>query len=52
VLLPCTTDCESTPLTPKRASVDRKDPFKGYTPENIQFVAVVAKYGKNAFNDQ
>jgi hypothetical protein len=52
VLLPCTTDCESTPLTPKRAIVDRKDPSKGYTPDNIQFVAVVANYAKNAFTDQ
>jgi hypothetical protein len=52
VLLPCTTDYESTPLTPNRASVDRKDPFKGYIADNIQFVAVVANYAKNTFTEQ
>jgi hypothetical protein len=51
-LLPCVTDCEKAPLTPKRASVDRKDCSKGYTIDNIQFVAAIANFTKNAFTDQ
>lgn len=51
-LLPCVTDCENTPLTPRRASVDRKDCSKGYTVDNIQFVAAIANFTKNAFTDQ
>ncbi len=52
VLLPCTTDYESTPLTINRASVDRIDSAIGYTPDNIQFVAVIANYAKNAFTEE
>jgi YHS domain-containing protein len=52
VLLPCTTDYESTLLTTDRASVDRKDSSGGYTFDNIQFVAVIANYAKNAFTEQ
>ncbi|MEB3178939.1 MAG: hypothetical protein VKL59_07930 [Nostocaceae cyanobacterium] len=52
ILLPCTTDYESTPLTTNRASVDRIDSAKGYTPDNIQFVAVIANFAKNAFTEK
>ncbi len=52
ILLPCTTDYESTPLTINRASVDRIDSNKGYTPDNIQFVAVIANFAKNAFTEE
>ncbi|GET38247.1 hypothetical protein [Microseira wollei] len=51
-LLPCVTDWEKAPLTPRRASVDRKDCSKGYTIDNIQFVAAFANFTKNAFTDQ
>ncbi len=51
-LLPCTNDYERTGLTPKRASVDRKDCFKGYTLDNIQFVAVIANCAKNVFSEE
>lgn len=46
VLLPCTTDYENTPLTINRASVDRIDSAIGYTPDNIQFVAVIANFAR------
>ncbi|OKH44021.1 hypothetical protein NIES2101_29200 [Calothrix sp. HK-06] len=50
--LPSTTECESTPLTINRASVDRIDSAKGYTLGNIQFVAVIANFAKNAFEEE
>lgn len=52
VLLSCTTDYESTTLTINRASVDRIDSAKGYTLDNIQFVAVIANYAKMAFAEE
>ena len=52
VLLPCTTDYESTALTTNRASVDRIDSTKGYILDNIQFVAVIANLAKNAFTEE
>ncbi|MBR8835562.1 MAG: hypothetical protein DSM106950_16500 [Stigonema ocellatum SAG 48.90 = DSM 106950] len=52
VLLPCTTHYENTPLTTNRASVDRIDSSKGYTVNNIQFVAVIANFAKNAFTEE
>lgn len=52
VLLPCTTDYESIALTINRASVDRIDSAKGYTVENIQFVAVIANFAKMAFTEE
>lgn len=52
VLLPCTTDYESVRLTTNRASVDRIDSSQGYTPDNIQFVAVIANFAKNAFPEE
>jgi len=38
-------------LNPCRASLDRIDSSKGYTPDNIQFVSVMANYAKNKFSD-
>tara|TARA_A100001011_G_scaffold291235_1_gene302807 strand:+ start:238 stop:801 length:564 start_codon:yes stop_codon:yes gene_type:complete len=35
-----------------RASVDRIDSSKGYTIENIRFIAVIANYCKNTFSDK
>ena len=52
VLLPCTTDYESVRLTTNRASVDRIDSSQGYTIDNIQFVAVIANFAKNAFPEE
>lgn len=36
----------------KRASLDRKDPARGYVPDNVQFVCLIANYAKNAFSDE
>lgn len=52
VILPCTTNAKRPALTPRRASVDRKDSSLGYTIDNIQFVAVMANFAKNAFAEQ
>ncbi|GAB1540212.1 hypothetical protein NUACC21_28810 [Scytonema sp. NUACC21] len=52
VLLPSTTDYQSTALTINRASVDRIDSAQGYTTSNIQFVAVIANFAKNAFSEE
>lgn len=52
VLLPGHIEYECATLTPKRASVDRKDSSRGYTLDNIQFVAVIANFAKNAFTEQ
>ncbi len=52
VLFPCTTDYQSATLTINRASVDRIDSAKGYTIDNIQFVAVIANYAKMAFTEE
>ena len=35
------------PKTPDRASLDRIDSKKGYTPDNIQFISLIAQYAKN-----
>ncbi|MCT7997478.1 hypothetical protein [Laspinema olomoucense] len=51
VLFPCTTDYQSRPLTTNRASVDRIDSSKGYSLDNIQFVAVMANLAKNCFRE-
>lgn len=51
VLLPCTTDYQSLPLTTNRASVDRIDSAKGYSLDNIQFVAVMANLAKHCFRE-
>jgi hypothetical protein len=52
ILLPSTTQYEITDLTINRASVDRIDSAKTYIPENIQFVAVIANFAKNAFTEK
>jgi hypothetical protein len=39
-------------LNPKKASLDRIDSSKGYTPENIRWVSVIANYAKNGFSDE
>lgn len=41
-----------SPLTPRRASLDRIDSSIGYIPGNIRFVSVMANYCKNSFSDQ
>ncbi|MCT7959011.1 hypothetical protein [Laspinema palackyanum] len=51
VLFPCTTDYQSRPLTTNRASVDRIDSSKGYSLDNIQFVAVMANLAKHSFSE-
>lgn len=38
--------------TPCQASLDRIDPSRGYLPDNIQFVALMANYAKNFFDDE
>jgi len=40
------------PLTPNRASVDRIDPKKDYTKDNIQFIAIIAQFAKHTFTEQ
>jgi hypothetical protein len=40
------------PSTPDRASLDRIDSSKGYIKSNIQFVAAIAQYAKNAWDEQ
>ncbi len=52
LLLPSTTDYQNAILTIDRASVDRIDSSLGYTPDNIQFVAVIANFAKNIFTEQ
>jgi hypothetical protein len=52
VNLASTTECETTPITIYRASVDRIDSSKGYTCDNIQFIAVIANFAKNVFTEQ
>jgi hypothetical protein len=37
---------------PEQASLDRIDPDKGYTIDNIQFVCLFIQYGKNSFKDE
>jgi len=36
----------------KRASVDRIDSSKPYTPDNIHFVCLIANYAKNSFTEK
>jgi hypothetical protein len=50
--LASTTECENTPLTINRASVDRIDSKEGYILGNIVFVAVIANFAKNIFTEQ
>lgn len=38
--------------SPDRASLDRKNCHKGYTPDNVQFVAMIANFAKNTFEDE
>ncbi|MUH00946.1 hypothetical protein F7734_55270 [Scytonema sp. UIC 10036] len=52
VLLPSTNDYENSRLTIYRASVDRIDSTQGYYLDNIQFVAVIANFAKNAFLEE
>lgn len=48
------TSCHSirSKLHPARASLDRIDSSKGYTPDNIQFVSFMANMAKNRFSDE
>jgi hypothetical protein len=50
--IPRTTMWSESPLTPRRASLDRIDSSIGYVPGNIRFVSVMANYCKNAFIDK
>ena len=47
-----TTDAESSTHSMNRASVDRIDSSKGYTKDNIQFVAMIAQYAKHTFTEK
>jgi len=38
--------------SPCQASLDRIDSSRGYLPDNIQFVALMANYAKNFFDDE
>lgn len=38
--------------SPYQASLDRIDSSRGYTPDNIQFVALIANYAKNSFDEE
>lgn len=49
--IPRTTMWSESPLTPRRASIDRIDSSIGYVPGNIRFVSVIANYCKNSFTD-
>ena len=35
----------------RKASLDRKNPNKGYVPGNVQFVAMIANFAKNRWSD-
>lgn len=50
--MPSSAYASQLPSTPDRASLDRKDSSKGYTPDNIQFVSMMANYAKNRWNDK
>jgi hypothetical protein len=45
------TSSEKRNRNPKRASLDRKDSSKGYTPDNVQFVSYMANCAKNVFSE-
>lgn len=49
--LPCTNHKKQLDCTPDRASLDRKDSSKGYTPDNVHFVSTMANYAKNRWAD-
>jgi hypothetical protein len=50
--IPRTTNWAESPITPRRASIDRIDSSVGYVPGNIRFVSVMANYCKNHFSDE
>ena len=50
--IPRTSRWDESPVTPRRASLDRIDPALGYIPGNIRFVAVIANYCKHQFTDE
>ena len=35
--------------SPQQASIDRIDPSKGYSPDNIEFVCLAVNYAKNGY---
>lgn len=39
-------------MTPDTASLDRKDSNRGYTRDNVQFLAYTLNLGKNSFSDE
>lgn len=45
--MPCTNHSKQLPKTPDRASLDRIDSSKGYEPNNIQYVSMIAQYAKS-----
>ncbi len=49
--LPPTSNWADTPLTPRRASLDRINSSVGYLPGNIRFISVIANYCKHVFTD-
>ena len=48
----CTSEWDSNVLHPKTASLDRIDSCKGYVFGNVQFVSVMANYGKRDFLEE
>jgi hypothetical protein len=50
--IPRTTNWAESPISPRRASIDRIDSSVGYVPGNIRFVSVMANYCKNHFPDE
>jgi hypothetical protein len=50
--IPRTSNWSESPITPRRASIDRIDSSVWYVPGNVQFVSVMANYCKNNFSVQ
>jgi hypothetical protein len=49
--LPPTSNWATSPLTPRRASLDRIDSSQGYVPGNVRFISVIGNYCKHVFTD-
>lgn len=52
ILATSTSEATNLQLNPDTASLDRIVSNDGYTPNNIQWVCVMAQYGKNIFNSE
>lgn len=49
---PSTGNIGKQDFLPDRASLDRIDSDKGYTKDNIQFISLIAQYGKHKFTEK